>query len=185
MLELEPVVSESYSRHVETATPWYAHDHVPFDQGQNFKSLGGHDWDPSQVTLPSHVTDALQIVLITKDNLASYYHRLAEHFILTGWWGKWIGRWTADENLHAFALRQNLVLTRQMDPIANEMIRVEHVMKGQPADDHTQVEVLVFMTLRDALAFLRSQVSLAISTEDLKEGVNAFLQHRDPSWTGH
>ena len=40
------------------------------------------------------------------------------------------------------------------------------------------------MTLQDALTFLRSQVSLAISTEDLKEGVNAFLEHRDPSWTG-
>jgi hypothetical protein len=41
----------------------------------------------------------------------------------------------ADENLHAFALRQNLVLT-QIDPIANEMVRVEHVMKGHRADDH-------------------------------------------------
>ncbi len=57
------------------------------------------------MTLPDHITDALEIVLITKDNLASYHHRLAEHFILAGWWGKWIGRWTADENLHAFALR--------------------------------------------------------------------------------
>ena len=157
MLELEPVVSDTYSRHIETATPWYAHDYVPFDRGQNFKSLGGHDWDPSQVTLPDHVTDALEIVLITKDNLAGYHHRLAEHFILAGWWGKWIGRWTADENLHAFALRQNLVLTRQIDPIANEMVRVEHVMKGHRADDHTQVEAMVFMTLweRAHAVFLR------------------------------
>jgi acyl-[acyl-carrier-protein] desaturase len=149
MLELEPVVSDTYSRHVDTAIPWYAHDYVPFDRAQNFRSVGGRDWDLSQVTLPDHVTDALQIVLITKDNLAGYYHRLAEHFILAGWWGKWIGRWTAEENLHAFALRQNLVATRQIDPIANEMVRIEHVMQGQDADDRTQVEVLVFMTLRE------------------------------------
>jgi acyl-[acyl-carrier-protein] desaturase len=157
MLELEPVVSDTYSRHIETAAPWYAHDYVPFDRGQNFNSLGGRDWDSSQVTLPDHVTDALQIVLITKDNLASCYHRLAEHFILAGWWGKWIGQWTADENLHAFALRQNLVVTRQIDPIANETARVEHVMRGQPADEHTQVEVLVYMTLweRAHAVFLR------------------------------
>jgi hypothetical protein len=70
MLELEPVVIDTYSRHIDTATPWYAHDYVPFDRGQNFKALGGHDWDPSQVTLPDHVTDALEIVLISKDNLA-------------------------------------------------------------------------------------------------------------------
>ena len=29
------------------------------------------------MTLPDHVTDALEIVLITKDNLAGYHHRLA------------------------------------------------------------------------------------------------------------
>lgn len=157
MLELEPVVSDTYALHIETAAPWYAHDYAPFDRGRNFKSLGGHDWDPSQATLPDHITDALQIVLITKDNLAAYHHRLAEHFICAGWWGKWIGRWTADESLHAFALRQNLVLTRQIDPVANEMVRVEHVMKGQPADDHTQVEALVFMTFweRAHAVFLR------------------------------
>ncbi|MGO9925878.1 MAG: hypothetical protein ACLPLP_06965 [Mycobacterium sp.] len=51
MLELEPVVSDTYSRHIDTAPPWYAHDYVPCDRGQNFKSLGGHEWDPSQVTL--------------------------------------------------------------------------------------------------------------------------------------
>ena len=44
----------------------------------------------------------------------------------------------SDENLRPFALRQNLVLTRQIDPIANEMVRVEHVMKGHRADDHNQ-----------------------------------------------
>jgi acyl-[acyl-carrier-protein] desaturase len=46
MLELEPVVIDTYSRHIDTATPWYAHDYVPFDRGQNFKSPGGQDWDP-------------------------------------------------------------------------------------------------------------------------------------------
>ncbi|MGB0671820.1 MAG: UDP-N-acetylglucosamine 4,6-dehydratase family protein, partial [Rhodospirillales bacterium] len=30
---------------------------------------GGQDWDPSQVSLPAHVVDALEILLITKDNL--------------------------------------------------------------------------------------------------------------------
>ncbi|WP_322860381.1 acyl-ACP desaturase [Mycobacterium europaeum] len=157
MLELEPVVSETYSRHIEAATPWYPHDHVPFDRGENFASLGGRDWDPAQVTLPDHVVDAAEIMLITKDALVGQHHRLAEHFLLTGWWGKWVGRWAADENLHAFALRQNLVLTRQIDPIASEIVRVEHVAKGLDADDHTQVEAMVLMALRESAhaVFLR------------------------------
>jgi acyl-[acyl-carrier-protein] desaturase len=147
MLELEPVVQESYERHTDTAQLWYAHDFVPFDQGENFKFLGGHDWDPSQVTLGKHITDALEILLITKDNLAGYHRELVEHFILEGWWAKWIGRWTAEENLHAIALREYLVVTREIDPAANEDVRVEHVMKGYRADNYTEVETLVFMTL--------------------------------------
>jgi acyl-[acyl-carrier-protein] desaturase len=70
-----------------------------------------------------------------KDNLAGYHHRLSRAFHPGGLVGQ-VDPPMADENLHAFALRQNLVLTRQIDPIANEMVRVEHVMKGHRADDH-------------------------------------------------
>lgn len=146
-VQLDPVVGENYNRHLETARLWYAHDFVPFDQGENFKFLGGRDWDPSDVTLPRSVTDALEILLITKDNLAGYHREIVEHFILEDWWGKWIGRWTAEENLHAIALREYLVVTRDIDPSANEAVRVEHVMKGYRASDYSEVETLVFMAL--------------------------------------
>ena len=118
---------------------------MPFDQGENFAFLGGRDWDPSQVTLPKHITDALEILLITKDNLAGYHRELVEHFILEEKWGRWLGRWTAEEHLHAIALRNYLVVTREIDPAANEDVRVEHVMKGYRAENYTQVETLVFM----------------------------------------
>ena len=77
ILELEPVVAQNMARHLETEDLWNAHDYVPFDQGENFAFLGGRDWDPSQVTLPKHVTDALEILLITKDNLAGYHRELS------------------------------------------------------------------------------------------------------------
>jgi acyl-[acyl-carrier-protein] desaturase len=144
-LELEPVVAQNFTRHLDTEDPWYAHDYVPFDQGENFAFLGGHDWDPSDVTLPKHVTDALEILLITKDNLAGYHREFVFNFILEDRWGRWIGRWTAEEHLHAVALRNYLVVTREIDPAANEDVRVEHVMKGYRADTHTQIETLVFM----------------------------------------
>lgn len=144
-LELEPVVNAELRRHLDTEDLWYAHDYVPFDQGENFAFLGGKDWDPSQVTLPKNVTDALEILLITKDNLAGYHRELVEHFILEEKWGRFLGRWTAEEHLHAVALRNYLVVTREIDPTANEDVRVEHVMKGYRADTYSQIETLVFM----------------------------------------
>jgi acyl-[acyl-carrier-protein] desaturase len=144
-LELEPVVTAELRRHIDSEDLWYAHDYVPFDQGENFAFLGGRDWDPSQVTLPKNVTDALEILLITKDNLAGYHRELVEHFILEEKWGRFLGRWTAEEHLHAVALRNYLVVTREVDPTANEDVRVEHVMKGYRADSFSQIETLVFM----------------------------------------
>jgi acyl-[acyl-carrier protein] desaturase len=145
ILELEPVVEQNWDRHLNTEELWFAHDYVPFEQGENFAFLGGRDWDPSQVSLPRHITDACEILLITKDNLAGHHRELVEHFILEEWWGRWLGRWTAEEHLHAIALRNYLVVTREVDPTANEEVRVEHVMKGYRADHYSQVETLVYM----------------------------------------
>jgi len=40
------------------------------------------------------------------------------------------------------------------------------------------------MPFEDALDFLRSQLSLAFTTEDIQEGVKAFFEKRAPEWTG-
>jgi acyl-[acyl-carrier-protein] desaturase len=158
ILELEPVVQQELRRHIDTEDLWYAHDYVPFEQGENFAFLGGRDWDASQVTLPKAVTDALEILLITKDNLAAYHREFVFSFVLEEKWGRWIGRWTAEEHLHAVALRNYLVVTREIDPAANEDVRVEHVMKGYRADTYSQIERLVFMAFfeREHAVFCRN-----------------------------
>src|SRR3954452_11035056 len=40
------------------------------------------------------------------------------------------------------------------------------------------------MAFLDALDFLRSQLTIAMSTEDIVEGVQAFFEKREPQWKG-
>jgi len=180
IVELEPVVQQELRRHIDSEDVWYAHDYVPFEQGENFAFLGGSDWDPSQVTLPKTITDALEILLITKDNLAGYHRELVFSFILEGKFGRWLGRWTAEEHLHAIALRNYLVVTREIDPAANEDVRVEHVMKGYRADTYSQVERLVFMAFfeREHAVFCRN-LEAQITEPTLKELVGRIARDED------
>ncbi|TPG35909.1 acyl-ACP desaturase [Mycolicibacterium hodleri] len=179
-LELEPIVDENLSRHIATEELWYAHDFVPFDQGENFAFLGGKDWDSSSVTLPKPVTDALEILLIVKDNLAGYHRELVEHFILDDKWGRWLGRWTAEEHLHAVALRNYLVVTREIDPSANEDVRVQHVMKGYRADSYSQIETLVFMAfLERAHAVFSRNLQAQIAEPVLRDMVGRIARDEE------
>jgi enoyl-CoA hydratase len=40
------------------------------------------------------------------------------------------------------------------------------------------------MAIDDALEYLRSQLSLTFSTDDIQEGVKAFFEKREPEWKG-
>jgi enoyl-CoA hydratase/carnithine racemase len=40
------------------------------------------------------------------------------------------------------------------------------------------------MPFEEALDYLRSQLAIAFTTDDIQEGVTAFFEKRDPVWTG-
>lgn len=136
--ELEPIAETNLNRHLAVATEWHPHDYVPWDRGRNFAQMGGDDWDPEQSQLSEVARAAMITNLLTEDNLPSYHRQAAKYFGLDGAWGTWVGRWTAEENRHGIVIRDYLVVTRGVDPVALERARMEHMTAGFDATDEEE-----------------------------------------------
>ncbi|WP_052621940.1 acyl-ACP desaturase [Mycobacteroides abscessus] len=130
LYELEPVVEENVHRHLGVTKDWNPHDYVPWSEGKNYKALGGQDWDPEQCKLSEVARVAMVTNLLTEDNLPSYHREIAMNFTMDGPWGTWVNRWTAEENRHGIAIRDYLVVTRSVDPVELEKLRIAQMTSG-------------------------------------------------------
>lgn len=130
LCELEPVAEAALNNHLARSKEWHPHDYVPWEEGQNFAFLGGSDWEPGQSHLGDVAKAALVTNLLTEDNLPSYHREISESFSRDGAWGTWVGRWTAEEQRHSVVLRDYLVVTRGVDPVALERARMTHMTNG-------------------------------------------------------
>ncbi|WP_412544499.1 acyl-ACP desaturase [Longispora sp. K20-0274] len=111
-----------------TAKEWFPHEYVPWSQGEDFDGvLGGKAWDVEQSQLSDIARTSLIVNLLTEDNLPSYHHEIATLFGRDGAWGTWVHRWTAEEGRHGMAIRDYLLATRAVDPIALERARMVHM----------------------------------------------------------
>ncbi|MGW4248980.1 acyl-ACP desaturase, partial [Nocardia sp. NPDC004722] len=100
--------------------------------------------------------------LLTEDNLPSYHREIAENFSQDGAWGTWVGRWTAEENRHGIVMRDYLVVTRGVDPVALEQARMAHMTAGFSAmsiarDKGADTENLVGMGFLHSIAYVTFQ----------------------------
>ncbi|AYF79631.1 acyl-ACP desaturase [Nocardia yunnanensis] len=135
LAELEPVAEANLNRHLALAKDWHPHDYVPWDEGRNFAAMGGIDWEPGQSRLGEVARAAMITNLLTEDNLPSYHRLISDAFSRDGAWRVWVDRWTAEENRHGIVLRDYLVVTRGVDPVALEQARM--TCMGQGVDDPT------------------------------------------------
>ncbi len=122
---------------------------MPWSQGRDFAHLGGVDYDPEQSRLSSDAQLAMVLNLLTEDNLPSYHHTILTQFGRDGAWGQWVGRWTAEEGRHAVAMRDYLVVTRGVDPVALENMRMEHMIRGYDADDKSILQTLAYVSFQE------------------------------------
>jgi acyl-[acyl-carrier-protein] desaturase len=147
--ELEPVVAENLERHTRMAKPWHPHDYVPWSRGRDFAFLGGEDWRPEDSPLDPVAQTAMTVNLLTEDNLPSYHREIATRFGRDGAWGEWVGRWTAEEGRHGIALRDYLVVTRGVDPVELENLRMAHMQAGYDSGDKSALQTVAYVSFQE------------------------------------
>lgn len=149
LLELEPVVAENLERHISVAKDWNPHDYVPWSQGRDFAFLGGEDWTPQDSRLDPVAKTAMVVNLLTEDNLPSYHREISERFTRDAAWGEWVGRWTAEEGRHGIALRDYLVVTRGVDPVRLEQLRMQHMQAGYDSGEKSMLRTIAYVSFQE------------------------------------
>ena len=147
--ELQPVVEANLNRHLGLAKDWMPHDYVPWSRGRDFEFLGGEDWRPEDSPLDPVARTAMVVNLLTEDNLPSYHREIATRFGRDGAWGQWVGRWTAEEGRHGIAIRDYLVVTRGVDPVNLERLRMAHMTAGYDSGDKTLLQAVAYVSFQE------------------------------------
>ncbi len=147
--ELEPVVSANLDRHLSLAKEWHPHDYIPWSRGRDFAFLGGEDWQPEDSPLDPVAKISMTVNLLTEDNLPSYHREIATRFGRDGAWGQWVGRWTAEEGRHGIAIRDYLVVTRGVDPVELERLRMQHMIAGYDSGDKTALQGMAYVSFQE------------------------------------
>jgi enoyl-CoA hydratase len=93
-------------------------------------------------------------------------------------------RWSAEEALAA-GIVNKVVPAAEFDAAVEEWAaklasKSPLIMRLGKEAMHRQLD----MSFDDALDYLRAQLTLALSSEDIVEGVTAFFEKRDPEWKG-
>ena len=151
LLELNPVVEAELNRHIPVAKEWFPHEYVPWSEGRNYDGvLGGDAWTESDSNLSEVAKSALIVNLLTEDNLPSYHHQISVLFGREQAWGDWVHRWTAEEGRHGVAIRDYLSVSRAVDPVVLERLRMQHMSQGfTNVNDSSLLRSLAYVSFQE------------------------------------
>jgi acyl-[acyl-carrier-protein] desaturase len=162
--ELRPSVEKGLHRHHATASEWFPHEYIPYERGRNFVD---EPWVPQDSKLPDIAQTAIELNLLTEDNLPFYNLAIWTTFGNEEAWGEWVRQWVAEEGRHAIVLRDYLTVTRGIDPVALERGRMDMVKRGWYPEfaELGPLDGVVFTSLQE-LATRISHRNTGIVTED-------------------
>ncbi len=143
---VESEISRLMGEHRKRRQHWYAHEVVPWEQGRSFRD---EPWDESQATLSPEVRTALQLNLLTEDNLPYYHAKIAGSFAEDSPMAEWSRLWTAEEGQHSIAIRNYLLASRNCDPAQLEDERLATVTKGWSYGAPCPIEIFAYTSAQE------------------------------------
>ena len=162
--ELEPVVEKNLNRHLSMRK----------------------DWHPEEAKLSEVAQVAMVQNLLTEDNLPSYHREIAMNFGMDGAWGQWVNRWTAEENRHGIALRDYLVVTRAVDPVQLEQLRLEQVTRGFSPGQNQQGDLFAESLFDSVIYVTFQELATRVSHRNTGKACNETVTSSSSSvkWPG-
>ncbi len=143
---LEPTVDELVDRHLKATKEWFPHEMVPWSRGRDYEP--GEQWDPDEFPVADEVRSALFVNLLTEDNLPYYFHSISTLFGGESW-NVWARRWVAEEDRHAQAIRDWLLVSRAIDPVVLERARMAQMSSGEVPDPPNALQGLIYVALQE------------------------------------
>ena len=171
---LEKRLQDLYDAHTERAKliDWNYYDYLPWEKGSSFTL---NPWNESQRTLPTEIVTAIETSMLTEINLPWYTAYLKDMFRdglapLQGF----VHNWVAEEDQHATALENYLVLTRNSDPKELGVLKREMMVTGWDSTFASPIATMGYTAIQE-LATVVFYQKIAKSSKEHDETLSVLL----------
>ena len=171
---LEKRLQELYDAHTERSKliEWNYYDYLPWEKGSSFTL---NPWNESQRTLPTEIVTAIETSMLTEINLPWYTAYLKDMFRdglapLQGF----VHNWVAEEDQHATALENYLVLTRNSDPKELGVLKREMMVTGWDSTFASPIATMGYTAIQE-LATVVFYQKIAKSSKEHDETLSVLL----------
>lgn len=171
---LENRIKSLYDAHQERAKliSWEYYDYLPWEKGESFIKK---PWDKEQQTLPEEIVVALETSMLTEINLPWYTAYLKDMF-KDGLkpFQDFVHTWVAEEDQHASALENYLILTRNSNPKELSSLKKEMIMTGWDSTLANPIATMAYTAIQE-LATVVFYQKIAKSSKEYDNDLSLLL----------
>lgn len=161
---IEPEIDSLMTAHLERREHWYAHEYVPWEEGRSYND---EPWQESDCSLSPEVRTALEVNLLTEDNLPFYHSKFTEVFGEHSFLSAWSKLWTAEEGQHAIAIRSYLMTSRNCDPKVLEDHRMATIRAGWPTTLISPIDIFNYTAAQELATRISHRNAGALADDEI------------------